>query len=154
MNNVTSLLNFKEKCTGDLKSSNQKVETMSKSISGQLESLEKGVKSYSQMLVESNEKNFKSEFNIFGQKLQEIKMENHKCAHDLKIAANELKTEKDKLLNIRMEIYGQFDLTTSNFKDLNHQTNENFEKMREEYETIKRKFTEIAEFVKVRMIYN
>ena len=122
---------------------------MSKSISGQLESLEKGVKSYSQMLVESNEKNFKNEFSGITQKLQEIKMDNHRYAQDLKNAANELKTEKDKLTNIRYEIYGQLDLATNSFKEINKQTNENFDKIKEEYETIKRKFTEIAEFVKV-----
>lgn len=149
MNNLQSLINFKDKCIGDLKASNIKVDTMTKSITGQIESLEKGVKSYAQVLVETSKTNLKSEIDSLIQKIQENKMENHRYAVDLKNAASELKTEKELLSNIKNEIYSQLDSTSNSFKEMHKGTNENFDKIRDEYELIKKKFTEIAEFVKV-----
>jgi len=143
------LINFKDKCTGDLKASNIKVDTMTKSITGQIDSLEKGLKSYTQALLHTSQTNLKGEIDTLIQKIQENRMENHRYALDLKNAAGELKTEKELLSNIRNEIYSQFDTTTCSFKEMHKGTNENFEKMKEEYEVIKKKFTEIAEFVKV-----
>jgi hypothetical protein len=122
---------------------------MTKSMTGQIDSLEKGLKSYTQALVETSQINLKGEIDNLIQKIQENRMENHRCALDLKNAAGELKTEKELLSNIKNEIYSQFDITTSSFKDMHKGTNENFEKMKEEYDLIKKKFTEIAEFVKV-----
>ena len=122
---------------------------MTKSITGQIESLEKGVKSYAQVLVETSKTNLKSEIDSLIQKIQENKMENHRYAVDLKNAASELKTEKELLSNIKNEIYSQLDSTSNSFKEMHKGTNENFDKIRDEYELIKKKFTEIAEFVKV-----
>ena len=154
LNNIQTLINFKDKYTGEMKVSKEKVETMSKSIAGQLDSLEKGVKSYSHMLVDTSEKNVKVDFDNLSQRLSDIRMENHRYAVDVRNTANELKIENDKILNIKKEIYNTFDLTTLNFKDLNKQTNEHFDQIKEEYDLMKKKFTEIAEFVKVFIIYN
>ena len=127
---------MKEKSNADLKLTNLKVDSMSKSISSQFDYLEKELKSYSQVLVEQCDKNFKFELNTINQKFQDMKIENHRYAIDLKNTANDLKVDYEKLTNIKSEMYIKLDILTNNLKQQTKTINENLEKIKEDNEKI------------------
>ena len=138
---------MKEKSNADLKLTNLKVDSMSKSISSQFDYLEKELKSYSQVLVEQCEKNFKFELNTINQKFQDMKIENHRYAIDLKNTANDLKVDYEKLTNIKSEMYIKLDILTNNLKQQTKTINENLEKIKEDNEKINKKINKMSENV-------
>ena len=140
---------MKEKSNADLKLTNLKVDSMSKSISSQFDYLEKELKSYSQVLVEQCDKNFKFELNTINQKLQDMKIENHRYAIDLKNTANDLKVDYEKLTNIKSEMYIKLDILTNNLKQQTKTINENLEKIKEDNEKINKKINKMSENVHV-----
>ena len=140
---------MKEKSNADLKLTNLKVDSMSKSISSQFDYLEKELKSYSQVLVEQCEKNFKFELNTINQKFQDMKIENHRYAIDLKNTANDLKVDYEKLTNIKSEMYIKLDILTNNMKQQTKTINENLEKIKEDNEKINKKINKMFENVYV-----
>ena len=140
---------MKEKSNADLKLTNLKVDSMSKSISSQFDYLEKELKSYSQVLVEQCDKNFKFELNTINQKLQDMKIENHRYAIDLKNTANDLKVDYEKLTNIKNEMYIKLDILTNNLKQQTKTINENLEKIKEDNEKINKKINKMSENVHV-----
>ena len=140
---------MKEKSIADLKLTNLKVDSMSKSISSQFDYLEKELKSYSQVLVEQCDKNFKFELNTINQKLQDMKIENHRYAIDLKNTANDLKVDYEKLTNIKNEMYIKLDILTNNLKQQTKTINENLEKIKEDNEKINKKINKMFENVYV-----
>ena len=140
---------MKEKSNADLKLTNLKVDSMSKSISSQFDYLEKELKSYSQVLVEQCEKNFKFELNTINQKFQDMKIENHRYAIDLKNTANDLKVDYEKLTNIKSEMYIKLDILTNNLKQQTKTINENLEKIKEDNEKINKKINKMSENVHV-----
>ena len=140
---------MKEKSNADLKLTNLKVDSMSKSISSQFDYLEKELKSYSQVLVEQCDKNFKFELNTINQKFQDMKIENHRYAIDLKNTANDLKVDYEKLTNIKSEMYIKLDILTNNMKQQTKTINENLEKIKEDNEKINKKINKMSENVHV-----
>ena len=138
---------MKEKSNADLKLTNLKVDSMSKSISSQFDYLEKELKSYSQVLVEQCDKNFKFELNTINQKFQDMKIENHRYAIDLKNTANDLKVDYEKLTNIKSEMYIKLDILTNNLKQQTKTINENLEKIKEDNEKINKKINKMSENV-------
>ena len=140
---------MKEKSNADLKLTNLKVDSMSKSISSQFDYLEKELKSYSQVLVEQCDKNFKFELNTINQKFQDMKIENHRYAIDLKNTANDLKVDYEKLTNIKSEMYIKLDILTNNLKQQTKTINENLEKIKEDNEKINKKINKMSENVHV-----
>ena len=140
---------MKEKSNADLKLTNLKVDSMSKSISSQFDYLEKELKSYSQVLVEQCDKNLKFELNTINQKFQDMKIENHRYAIDLKNTANDLKVDYEKLTNIKSEMYIKLDILTNNLKQQTKTINENLEKIKEDNEKINKKINKMSENVHV-----
>jgi len=90
-NSITSLLNFKEKAQNDLKNYKEKFDTLNKTFLSQIDSTEKGIKSYARSLVDDSVKDFKIEIEGLTDRINEIRLNNHKYAADLIKTSNELK---------------------------------------------------------------
>jgi hypothetical protein len=148
MSQVGTLMTFKEKHTLDLKAYKERVDGQIREMSMQLENVEKHLKLYTAKLMEQTEESYKKEISHVGDRLSELRMENHKYAFNLQKTANELAVEYDKILNIKSEVYKKLDDSVDNFKNLHKGTLDDFHDTRNDFEGIKKKFTELAEFIK------
>lgn len=146
---MTLLLHFKEITQITLNKSHERNEFFSKSVKGQLENMEIGLKTYVKNMLDIADKNTKSEFESFESKFANIRMENHRYAVDLKNSSNILLTEKEEIIKIKTEISKKIEGSNKINEDLNSQTVDKFYRMSAEYDVLKVKFTEIAEFIKV-----
>jgi len=99
-------------------------------------------------LVDDSVKDFKIEIEGLTDRINEIRLNNHKYAADLIKTSNELKIEKDMITNIRKEIYEKFDFKVNEFMNMHNLISEHFEKVKSEFSTMKGKFTELSEFIK------
>ena len=104
---------------------------------------------YSKSLNETTERNYKLEVENLSNRISDTRMDNHRHAVDLQKTSVELKNEIEKNLNMKKDLLTQFDTGVLNIKDQYKLTNDEFEKIKIEYELIKKKFNETAEFIKV-----
>lgn len=148
MSQVGSLMTFKEKHTIDLKAYKERVDGQVREMSMQLENVEKHLKLYTAKLMEQTEESYRKEISQIGDKLSDLRMENHKYAFNLQKISNELSVEYDKILNIKSEVYKKLDDSVENFRSLHKGTLDDFHDTRNDFDGIKKKFTELAEFIK------
>ena len=149
LSSVNLLLHFKDMTQITLSKCHERNENFTKSVKNQLENIEIGMKTYIKTMIDVAEVNTKNEIEIFESKLGNIRMENHKYAVDLKNSATELKAEKEEVLLHKAEIYSKIEDSIKINEDLNSNTIDKFDRIIAEYDNIKAKFNEIAEFVKV-----
>jgi hypothetical protein len=148
MSQVGSLMTFKEKHTIDLKAYKERVDGQVREMSMQLENVEKHLKLYTAKQMEQTEESYRKEISQIGDKLSDLRMENHKYAFNLQKISNELTVEYDKILNIKSEVYKKLDDSVENFRSLHKGTLDDFHDTRNDFDGIKKKFTELAEFIK------
>ena len=99
-------------------------------------------------MLQEAESNFKREYDTLGIKISDMRMDNNRYACQLQKSANELTSEKDKILTMKNDVNKQLDDTLSRVKDMNKSTLENFDSIKTEYQHIKNKFVELSEFIK------
>ena len=80
--------------------------------------------------------------------MNNLRMENVKYSSELIERSNELKMDWDKIQDIRKEIYDKLDVELSKFTKLNHDLLRTFESQKSEFTLIKRRFTELSDFIK------
>jgi len=93
-------------------------------------------------------KKLKSDLELFQEKLSELRMENNRYAVDLRNSASDLKKEMEKTKDIQKEIYNELENNLKKTKEIYNKTNESFYYLQNDYEVIKSKFKEVAEFIK------
>lgn len=76
------------------------------------------------------------------------RIENSKYASDLIKTSTSLQIQWDKLENIKNEIYDKFYEELDKFKKLVDSTNRVFHHQESEYNIIKQRFTQLAEYIK------
>lgn len=145
---VGTLMTFKEKHTLDLKSYKDKLDQMLKQMSMQLDNVEKNMRVYTSKLMENTEESYKKEIADVCNRISDMRMENHKYAFNLQKTASELSVEYEKILNIKAEVYKQLDNSVQQMKDANQVTVNNFDTVKSDFERIRKRFSEIAEFIK------
>jgi len=99
-------------------------------------------------MLEAAEKNQKSEFDLMEQKFGQIKMENHRYVVDLKKTADDLKTEGEILAKIKVELTDKMEANNKHTNDVNSNTVERCNRVNTEFDSIKSRFGELAEFIK------
>ena len=75
-------------------------------------------------------------------------MENIKYSSELIERSNELKLDWDKILDIKTEIYTKLDSELMKFKEINNDLVKIFESQKSEFTLLKKRFTELSEFIK------
>jgi hypothetical protein len=146
---MNTLLTFRETTKKILDLNNEKMENFTKSVKNQLENMEQGMKTYIKSMIETDKKNIKAEFEGIETKMGAVKMENHRYAIDLKNSATELKAEKDEIVKIKNEVVDKVESSSKYVDEINNNTLDKFYKLNSDYDQIRSKFNEIAEFVKV-----
>ena len=149
LESVTLLMNFKETTNITLTKSKDRIENFVKSIKSQLESNETGFKNYTKIMLEAAEKNYKTEFENFEGKILNIRMENNRYAVDLKNSALELKSEKEEVIKIKIDLYSKIESSSKINEDKTSSIADKFYGISSEYDVIKVKFNEMAEFIRV-----
>jgi hypothetical protein len=145
---VQNLTSFKEKHSTELKNYRDKLDTMLKQMTMQLESNEKVLKSYTNLMVQETEGNLRREYGELTNRLGEIKLENSKYAVELNRSAKELNVEYEKLVNIRNDLGKHFDDNVNNMRESHKTTVDSFDTLRGQFDRIKTRFNEVSEFIK------
>ena len=149
MENLNLLLNLKDATKTLLNQSSEKMENFIKSIRNQLDTMDMGMKIYLKTMIEVASKNNKNELDIIESKIGSAKIENHRYAYDLKNLANDLKVEREEVMNIKKDVVEKINISYKNYDDFNSKMKENFFKLSSEHDSMKIKFNELAEFIKV-----
>ena len=149
MENLNLLLNLKDATKTLLNQSSEKMENFIKSIRNQLDTMDMGMKIYLKTMIEVASKNNKNELDIIESKIGSAKIENHRYAYDLKNLANDLKVEREEAMNIKKDVLEKINISYKNYDDFNSKMKENFFKLSSEHDSMKIKFNELAEFIKV-----
>ena len=137
-----------------MKSNKDRLDSNSKMINSQFESSEKEMKGFMRTLIESSETTIKYEIENVSKRMNEIKLDNIKQAVNFQKAANELKSESDKILTMKSDVITQLDSSTKEYKESTKDAIETFEKIKNEFDVMKVKFSDLAEFIKVMKVFN
>ena len=143
------LLNsFKEKNILDLKKYKERLENIIKTFNLQVDNNTKANMKYTNEICEKTEKNFKEKVEELNEKILEMRMENSKYCIELKAKSMDLSKEWDKMIHIKEDIYKYFDEKVEEMLKGNETTANSFQEVKGEFSRIRRKFGELAEFIK------
>ena len=148
---ITHISKFKiqfEKNNLDLKGYKEKLENIIKSFNLMMENNMNANMKYATEIGKKTE-NFCVELvKPFNEKIIELKMENSKFVSDLINKSFDLKDQWEKLISIKNEIYKNFENEVNKFKIINNNSINKINEYKNDFLEIKKKFTELAEFIK------
>ena len=139
---------YREKNIIDLKMYKEKLETI---ISSMNSILDNNNESQIKYINETKEKILKDCSNMFEsvcENMKEIRVENSKYAVDLISQSMDLTKKWEKLEKIREDLLEKFNYSVNKYQMLTDDTIKSFEEFKTEYGIIRRKFMELAEFIK------
>jgi hypothetical protein len=145
---INDLTIEKKKQGMDLKSYKDKLESLIGQFNTRINNVEEQFKEYCNTCFANYDKNSNDRFNYMEDKMNNLRMENVKYSSELIERSNELKMDWDKIQDIRKEIYDKLDVELSKFTKLNHDLLRTFESQKSEFTLIKRRFTELSDFIK------
>ena len=145
---LAKLNKYREKNIIDLKMYKEKLETL---ISSMNSILDNNNESQIKYINETKEKILKDCNNMFEsvcENMKEIRVENSKYAVDLISQSMDLSKKWEKLEKIREDLLEKFNYSVNKYQMLTDDTIKSFEEFKTEYGIIRRKFMELAEFIK------
>ena len=145
---LAKLNKYREKNIIDLKMYKEKLETI---ISSMNSILDNNNESQIKYINETKEKILKDCNNMFEsvcENMKEIRVENSKYAVDLISQSMDLSKKWDKIEKIREDLLEKFNYSVNKYQMLTDDTIKSFEEFKTEYSIIRRKFMELAEFIK------
>ena len=145
---MSSLNQFKEKNTLDLKSYKDKLENIIKSFNILVDNNNKSQIEYINKLNEKNVYDCQGMVDMLGEKIRELKVENAKYSMDLINKSDELSKKWNKVEEIKKDLFNEFEDKTNEFKISNDNILNKFNEFKNEYKIIRDKFFELAEFIK------
>ena len=139
---------YREKNILDLKMYKDKLETIISSMNSIVDNNnESQIKSINEM-KEKILKDCKSMFEDVSDGMKDIRVENSKYAVDLISTSMNLSKKWEKLEKIKEELLEKFNYDVNKYQMLTDDTIKSFEEFKNEYGVIRRKFMELAEFIK------
>ena len=136
---------YKEKNTIDLYTYKDKLENIIKTFQTIVENNNATQIKY---ITKLNDKTNKSILDIMEEKIKNVRMENSIFASDLIKKSNELNILYDKINTIKINIIEEFNNISEIYNKKIEETNKLFDEYKVEYEIIKNKFLELADFIK------
>lgn len=146
--NTQSLLNFKDKNTLDLKNYKEKLEGLINQFSLQMSQTDRKNKDYTNIKFEILEKQFFKEREETEKRLDGNRLENTKHCKELVLTTESLRLEQSKIDDFKKNIDFSLKEGIEKMKKMNVQTSEEFDSVKDEFSVFKRKFNDIAEFIK------
>ena len=139
---------YKEKNTLDLKAYKEKLEQNIKTFNALVDNNNKSQIKYINDMFEKNYKECKSMIDTVEERITDMRIENSRYAVELIGKSINLTKEWDKIQNIKEEIMHEFNDKIHEFRMVSNNTINSFTEFKTEFILIKRKFFELAEFIK------
>ena len=139
--NISQLLIFRDKTIGmDFKQYKNKLDTMITGLKKQIESIIENNKLFTTSYVDNIEKGLKSHFNLYDQKLFDLKIKNSEQFKDLEKLALNLVNDMEKITKIKREIDISFEKNVENFKYHYFMTEKQLKECLRDYNEMRRRF--------------
>ena len=145
---INKFNNYKEKNNTDLKSYKEKLEHIIKTFRNLLDNNNDAQIKYINTLNEKNSKENKNMVDSLGERVRELRLENSKYSLDLITKTDEIKTQMDKIKEMKGEILNEFYNKIDDYKIETNNVVNSFNLFKNEYSIIRKKFLELAEFIK------
>ena len=139
---------YKEKNTLDLKTYKEKLELNIKTFKSLVDNNNKSQIQYINEMYEKNFKECKNMIDIVSDRITDMRVENSKYAVELIGKSINLTKEWDKIQGIKDEIMQEFNNKIREFKIVSNNTIDSVSEFKTEFSIIKRKFLELAEFIR------
>ena len=139
---------YREKNILDLKMYKDKLETIISSMNSILDNNNESQIKYINEMKEKILKDCKAMFEDVSDGMKDIRVENSKYAVDLISTSMNLSKKWEKLEKIKEELLEKFNYDVNKYQMLTDDTIKSFEEFKNEYGVIRRKFMELAEFIK------
>ena len=145
---INKFNNYKEKNNIDLKTYKEKLEHTIKTFNNLLKNNNDAQIKIINQLNEKNLKESKNMVDILAERVMELRLENSKHSLDLITKSNELKEQMTKIKEMKGELLNEFYNKTDDYKTETNKTVNSFNEFKNEYAVIRKKFMELAEFIK------
>ena len=139
---------YREKNILDLKMYKDKLETIISSMNSILDNNNESQIKYINEMKEKILKDCESMFETVSGSMKDIRVENSKYAVNLISTSMDLSKKWEKLEKIKEELLEKFNYDVNKYQMLTDDTIKSFEEFKTEYGVIRRKFMELAEFIK------
>ena len=140
---------YKEKNTLDLKAYKEKLELNIKTFNALVDNNNKSQMKYINEMHEKNFKECKTLIDTLDERITDMRIENSRYAVELISKSMNLTKEWDKIQKIKEEIMTEFNEKIQEFLHVvSNNTVNSFSDFQNEFNSIKRKFLELAEFIK------
>ena len=149
LSNISQLNIFKDKTFGvDFKQYKTKLDSMVEGLKKQTEDIINNNKVYTNICVEQLEKKVKSDFNLYDQKMFDLKIKNSEQCKDLEKLTQNLIKEWERIAEIKREIDLTFGKNSELFKNHFLLTENKLNECINDYNELKRKFDLLVEYLK------
>ena len=145
---INKFNNYKEKNNIDLKTYKEKLEFSIKTFRNLLNNNNDAQIKYINKLNEKNLDESKNMVDNLSTRVMELRIENSKHSLELINKTNELKQEMEKIKEMKGELLNEFYNKIDDFKIETNKTVNSFNGFKNEYAIIRKKFLELAEFIK------
>ena len=145
---INKFNNYKEKNNIDLKTYKEKLEFSIKTFRNLLNNNNDAQIKYINKLNEKNLDESKNMVDNLSTRVMELRIENSKHSLELINKTNELKKEMEKIKEMKGELLNEFYNKIDDFKIETNKTVNSFNEFKNEYAIIRKKFLELAEFIK------
>ena len=145
---INELTIEKKKQGMDLKSYKEKLDSLINMFNNRVNSSEEKFKQYCNLCFQNFDKNSNDRFNLLEERIGTLRMENAKYSSELIERSNELKTDWDKIMGIKTEIYDKLNSELEKYVKYNSNLLKVFESQKSEFTLLKNRFTELSEFIK------
>ena len=145
---INKFNNYKEKNNIDLKTYKEKLEFSIKTFQNLLNNNNDAQIKYINKLNEKNLDESKNMVDNLSTRVMELRIENSKHSLELINKTNELKQEMEKIKEMKGELLNEFYNKIDDFKIETNKTVNSFNEFKNEYAIIRKKFLELAEFIK------
>ena len=139
---------YKEKNSIDLKAYKEKLELIIKTFNTLVDNNNKSQIKYINEINEKNNKECKYMIDMLGERITDMRIENSRYAVELIGKSINLTKEWDKIQQIKDEIMNEFNNKVYDFRIVSNNTVNSFNDFKSEFTIIKRKFFELAEFIR------
>ena len=149
LSNISQLNIFKDKTFGvDFKTYKARLDNMVEGLKKQTEDIIANNKVYTNMCVEELAKKVQSDFNLYEQKMFDLKIKNSEQCKELENLTRNLIKEWEKIGEIKREIDLTFGKNSENFKNHFLLTENQLNECITDYNELKKKFDLLVEFMK------
>ena len=145
---LAKLNKYREKSIIDLKMYKEKLETIISSMNSILDNNNASQIKYINEAKEKILDDCNKMFELSRENMKEIRVDNSKYAIDLITQSMELSKKWDKIEKIRDDLLEKFNYNINKYQMMTEDTIKSFEEFKNEYGIIRRKFIELAEFIK------